>query len=444
MRRLLFTLVSLVILSGLHYSVYGLDNGLALTPPVGWLSWERFGCETDCVAHPDTCISERLYTDMADVLIRDGYKDVGYEYVNIDDCWSARGRDQKTGEILPDPQRFPHGIKWLADYMHRRGLKLGLYADIGTYTCGGYPGLEGHFEQDIKTFAEWGIDSLKVDGCYADPTAYGKLYPELGRILNATNRPILYSCSWPAYLPDHGEKNDVLVKEIAPACNLWRNYGDIYDSWAVVLSITNFWARNSPTNVLVRAAGPGHWNDPDMVLVGNNGLSLSEQESHFALWATIAAPLYMAADLRRMPSWARTIVKNKMAISLNQGAALAAARQDSANRLSMAPGTSLFCSLQGYVVWSEDGVRIWIKELRGTDRPGDTWAVPLQNTNDMYGPKRLVLRPAEHIPGWEAGTRMYVPCAVPYMFILSADPIVGLLMGYRGMLTNANSGQLSS
>ncbi|KAF4748576.1 hypothetical protein FOZ62_024189 [Perkinsus olseni] len=385
MRRLP-ALLSLVILSGLHYSVCGLDNGLALTPPMGWLSWEKFGCETDCVAHPDTCISERLYTDMADVLIRDGYKDVGYEYVNIDDCWPARGRDQKTGEILPDPQRFPHGIKWLADYMHRRGLKLGLYADIGTYTCGVYPGLEGHFEQDINTFAEWGIDALKVDGCYADPTAFGKLYPELGRILNATNRPILYSCSWPAYLPDRGEKNDVLVKEIAPACNLWRNFEDIRDSWASVQGITNFWARNSPTNVLVRAAGPGHWNDPDMVLVGNNGLSLSEQESQFALWAILAAPLYMTADLRRMPFWARTIVKNKMAISVNQDP----------------------LGKQGYVVWSEDGVRIWIKELCGTDRPGDTWAVLLQNTNDMYGPKRVVLRPAQHIPGWEAGTRFWV------------------------------------
>ncbi|KAF4749401.1 hypothetical protein FOZ63_033480, partial [Perkinsus olseni] len=223
----------------------------------------------------------------------------------------------------------------------------------------------------------------------------------------------LMACSWPAYLPDRGEKKDVLVREIAPACNLWRNFEDIRDSWASVQGITNFWARNTPTDILVRAAGPGHWNDPDMlygqgrrgyadprtlrgthppapwmwrVLVGNNGLSLSEQQSQFALWAILAAPLYMTADLRRMPFWARTIVKNKMAISVNQDA----------------------LGKQGYVVWSEDGVRIWIKELRGTDRPGDTWAVLLQNTNDMYGPKRVVLRPAQHIPGWEAGTRFWV------------------------------------
>ncbi|KAF4704360.1 hypothetical protein FOZ62_022792 [Perkinsus olseni] len=377
--RLLLTLISFVILSGLPYSVYGLDNGLALTPPMGWLSWERFGCETDCVAHPDTCISERLYTDMADVLIRDGYKDVGYEYVNIDDCWSTKERDEKTGEILPDPQRFPHGIKWLADYMHRRGLKLGLYADIGTYTCGGYPGLEGHFEQDINTFAEWGIDSLKVDGCYADPTVFGKSYPELGRILNATNRPILYSCSWPAYLSDHAENDDVLVKEIAPACNLWRNYGDIEDSWASVEDITNFWARNTSTDILVRAAGPGHWNDPDMILVGNNGLSLSEQQSQFSLWAILAAPLYMTADLRAMPPWAREILQNKEVIAVNQDP----------------------LGKQAHVAWSENGIRIWIRELTSNVTSGDTWVVLLQNSNAIFGLKAVVLRPAQHIPGWD-------------------------------------------
>ncbi|KAF4718860.1 hypothetical protein FOZ63_031702, partial [Perkinsus olseni] len=342
----LSTLISLVILSGLRYSVCGLDNGLALTPPMGWLSWERFGCETDCVAHPDTCISERLYTDMADVLIRDGYKDVGYEYVNIDDCWSARGRDEKTGEILSDPQRFPHGIKWLADYMHSRGLKLGLYADIGTYTCGGYPGLEGHFEQDINTFAEWGIDSLKVDGCYADASV------------------------------NHAENDDVLVKEIAPACNLWRNYGDIEDSWASVEDITNFWARNTSTDILVRAAGPGHWNDPDMILVGNNGLSLSEQQSQFSLWAILAAPLYMTADLRAMPPWAREILQNKEVIAVNQDP----------------------LGKQAHVAWSENGIRIWIRELTSNVTSGDTWAVLLQNSNAIFGLKAVVLRPAQHIP----------------------------------------------
>ncbi|KAF4709599.1 hypothetical protein FOZ62_002526, partial [Perkinsus olseni] len=159
-----------------------------------------------------------------------------------------------------------------------------------------------------------------------------------------------------------------------------------YDSWAVVLSITDFWARNSPTNVLVRAAGPGHWNDPDMILVGNNGLSLSEQQSQFSLWAILAAPLYMTADLRAMPPWAREIVQNEELIAVNQDP----------------------LGKQGYVAWSENGLRIWIKELTGTCTSGDTWAVLLQNTNSIFLPRAVVLRPAEHIPGWEAGTRFSV------------------------------------
>ncbi|KAF4676463.1 hypothetical protein FOL47_006101 [Perkinsus chesapeaki] len=361
---------------------YALDNGLALKPPMGWLSWERFGCETDCKTHPDTCISEKLYTDMADILIEEGYRDLGYEYVNIDDCWSTMERDPQTGEMVPDPERFPHGIKWLADYMHERGLKLGLYADIGSYTCGGYPGLEGHFEQDVATFAGWEIDSLKVDGCYADTATFGETYPRLGQLLNETQRPILYSCSWPAYLDDSGEGNDVLVNEIAPACNLWRNYNDIEDSWASVSAIVDFWARNSTDNALVRAAGPGHWNDPDMVLVGNHGLTQSQQESHFALWAMFAAPLYLSADLRTMPSWMKDIAQNKEVLAINQDP----------------------LGKQGIAAWSENGLRIWTRELKGTNQSGDTWAVVLQNGNAIFNKKHIILRVHEFIPGWDTLT----------------------------------------
>ncbi|EER01766.1 alpha-galactosidase/alpha-n-acetylgalactosaminidase, putative [Perkinsus marinus ATCC 50983] len=298
----------------------------------------------------------------------------------------ADGEGAVTGGILPDPERFPHGVKWLADYMHSRGLKLGIYADIGTKTCGGYPGLEGHFEQDVKTFAEWGIDSLKVDGCYADTSTFEETYPQLGRLLNATGRPILYSCSWPAYLADHAEDKDVLVKEIAPACNLWRNFDDIYDSWASIQGITNFWARQNSTDILIRAAGPGHWNDPDMIVVGNNGLSEVEQQSQFALWAMFAAPLYLAADLRTMPSWAREIVQNKEIIAVNQDP----------------------LGKQGYIVWSENGARIWIRELAGTDKSVDTWAVLLENSNSIFGLQRIALQPTRHIPGWAEGTQFSV------------------------------------
>ncbi|KAF4676464.1 hypothetical protein FOL47_006102 [Perkinsus chesapeaki] len=364
---------------------YALDNGLALTPPMGWLSWERFGCETDCKTHPDTCISEKLYTDMADILIEEGYKDLGYEYVNIDDCWSTMERDPQTGEMVPDPERFPHGIKWLADYMHERGLKLGLYADIGSCTCAGYPGLEGFFEQDVKTFAEWGIDGLKVDGCNADIGDYGRTYPLLGQLLNLTGRPILYSCSWPAYLEDHGEADDIIGSAMAPACNLWRNYNDLEDSWSAVMAVMEFWARGGPDDTMVQAAGPGHWNDPDMLMVGNNGLSESQQRSQFALWAMLSAPLYLTADLRKMPDWAKEIAQNEEVIEVNQDP----------------------LGKQGYVAWEQEGLRIWVKEL-ASDIPGDYWAVVLQNTNAIFHMRLIELDVAQHIPGWDASTRFAV------------------------------------
>ena len=150
---------------GLHWLATGLDNGLAVRPPMGWMSWERYMCGTDCQNAPDSCISERLYLAMADELVRGGYRDAGYTYVNIDDCWQNRSRDE-AGRLQPDRARFPHGIAWLAEQMHRRGLQLGIYTDYGTTTCGGFPGTPLDKQRiDAETFAEWGIDSVKVDGC---------------------------------------------------------------------------------------------------------------------------------------------------------------------------------------------------------------------------------------------------------------------------------------
>ncbi|RWS18504.1 uncharacterized protein B4U80_08571, partial [Leptotrombidium deliense] len=171
----------------------GLDNGLARTPPMGWLSWTRYTCELDCNTYPDECISERLYKITADLMVSEGYKDVGYEYVNIDDCWSEMQRDPKSKQLVPDRKRFPSGIKALADYVHSKGLKFGIYTDMGTKTCAGYPALLNesssggdYITLDAATYANWGVDSLKVDGCNADATQFDSLFPKLTMALNKT------------------------------------------------------------------------------------------------------------------------------------------------------------------------------------------------------------------------------------------------------------------
>jgi alpha-N-acetylgalactosaminidase len=317
-----------------------LDNGLAKTPPMGWLSWERYGCNIDCAEFPNSCISEKLYMDMADMLVLHGLDKLGYTYVNVDDCWSTKARGA-MGELKEDPIRFPHGMKFLSEYIHSKNLHFGLYTDIGTMTCGGYPGLGGGFlKSDVAQFLDWQIDSIKVDGCYADVGRMGILYAELSGALNATKRPILYSCSWPAYQGDHCE-NPQDMAMLKNHCNLWRNYGDIEDSWASVKSIVQFWSRTSFSDIMVSAAGPGHWNDPDMLLVGNPGLSISEQRAQFALWAILAAPLYISSDLRKISTDSLEILKNEEVIAINQ---------DSSGQ-------------QGYVLSDDGPYRVWIRHL---------------------------------------------------------------------------------
>jgi len=151
-------LAALLTMAGLSSA---LDNGLARTPPMGWLAWERFRCNTDCENDPHNCISERLFMQMADLVISDGYYDAGYRYINIDDCWLAHERDRR-GKLQPDATRFPSGIKALGDYVHSKGLKFGIYEDYGNYTCAGYPGILGHLKEDADTFESWGVDYVKV------------------------------------------------------------------------------------------------------------------------------------------------------------------------------------------------------------------------------------------------------------------------------------------
>ncbi|XP_066490442.1 alpha-N-acetylgalactosaminidase [Tiliqua scincoides] len=291
-----------------------LENGLMRIPPMGWLSWERFRCNVDCKTDPHNCISEKLFMEMADHLARDGWRELGYVYVNIDDCWMAKERD-KTGQLIPDPERFPGGIKALADYVHSRGLKLGIYADLGTHTCGGYPGTTlDQIEQDASTIAQWGVDMLKLDGCYSSKAVQALGYPRMSKALNATGHPIAFSCSWPAY--QGGLPPSVNYTLLTKICNLWRNYGDIQDSWDSLLSIVDWYSANQ--DVLQPVAGPGHWNDPDMLIIGNFALSDEESRSQMALWTVLAAPLFMSTDLRTISEASRKILQNKLMIKINQ------------------------------------------------------------------------------------------------------------------------------
>ncbi|XP_013069940.2 alpha-galactosidase A-like isoform X3 [Biomphalaria glabrata] len=291
-----------------------LDNGLALAPPMGWLSWERFRCNVDCVNDPDNCISERLFMKVADLMVSEGFKDAGYEYVNIDDCWLAKERDS-NGRLVADPDRFPSGIKALANYIHSKGLKLGIYEDFGSKTCAGYPGSEFYMELDAQTFADWDVDMLKFDGCNSDPKDMPYGYPVMQFFLNKTGHPMVFSCEWPLYewahrLPVSNYGN------IAKVCNLWRNYVDVTDSWESVLSIIDFYGQN--TGNFSYYAKPGAWNDPDMLVVGDFGLSIYQQKAQMAMWALFASPLMMSFDLRSIDPQAKALLLNKNIIAINQ------------------------------------------------------------------------------------------------------------------------------
>lgn len=168
--------------------IQGLDNGLARKPPMGWMSWTRFACNTNCRDYPDECIHERLYKEMAEIMDKEGYREAGYEFVSVDDCWSEMARDPKTSKLVAHGERFPSGMKALGDFIHSKNLKYGLYSDMGTATCQGYPGhfdANGttYFDIDAETFAEWGVDYLKVDGCNANTSIFDSYYPKLSQAI---------------------------------------------------------------------------------------------------------------------------------------------------------------------------------------------------------------------------------------------------------------------
>jgi len=307
--------LTVFILAVFVQSSYPLDNGLARTPPMGWMSWERYRCVTDCKTWPKSCISEDLYVNAGKALVKLGFKDAGYEYVSIDDCWASKTRDPKTKQLVGDPERFPHGMAYIGEQLHKLGLKYGIYGDIGTYTCGGYPGSEGHLALDAFTIANWGVDMLKLDGCYESTDIMNITYPSMATFLNFTERPILYLCSWPAYVV--GQKIPQ-YELIAKYCNAWRNYGDIQDSWGSVKSIIDWYSVHWPE--IRPFHGPGHFSDADMIIIGNFALSLEESKTQMAMWSMWSAPLILSTDLDTLYDWEINILQNKHVIAINQDA----------------------------------------------------------------------------------------------------------------------------
>lgn len=430
-----------------------MNDGLARTPPMGWNSWNKFSCHID----------ENIVREIADAMVSTGMKDAGYEYVVIDDCWMAPTRDA-NGNLQPDSRTFPHGIKALADYVHSKGLKFGIYSCNGTRTCQGLPASLGYEEQDARLFASWDVDYLKYDFCYSEKAvceidkitvdgvdyeaeapenvieggaAIGFLskcsgercvsqigegsgsleftsvhvpragcyqltiqyvhrggdvgpravfmsvngkegqrlrlinwtyerdavstlevpvelqeggnrirfynpytsreitiqnYTKMSQALQATGRPIVFSlCEWGTHRPwEWG----------APIAHLWRTTGDIFDKWESVLSILDRQVG------LERYAGPGGWNDPDMLEVGNGGMTATEYRAHFSLWCLLNAPLMAGNDLRHMDEETRAILTNKEVIAVNQDPA----------------------GVQGSRIRKDGDQEVWAKVLANGDR----------------------------------------------------------------------------
>jgi alpha-galactosidase len=304
MRHAIATLLAALLLIPATATAQKAD--LAQTPPMGWNSWNHYGCAID----------EALIRKTADALVSSGLRDAGYVYVTLDDCWQV-SRDAQ-GNIQADPQHFPSGMKALGDYLHSRGLKFGLYSDAGEKTCGGRPGSQGHEYQDAAQYAAWGVDYLKYDWCNTGSGAAERnpreAYGTMSKAIAASGRPMVLSiCEWGDHQPwlwgrEYG--------------HLWRTTGDITNCWDCVVNHGN-WFSSGVLSILDRQdalrayAGPGGWNDPDMMEVGNLPTA-AENRSHFAMWAMLAAPLIIGTDVEAMSPAIRDVLANRRLIAIDQ------------------------------------------------------------------------------------------------------------------------------
>jgi len=321
--HILLTLSQLAAALGVAHA----SKALARTPPMGWMSWEIFRCNTDCDSDPENCISENLYKAQADAMVSGGFAAAGYNSIHMDDCWELKHppRDPATNRLQGDHKRFPSGMKALGDYYHALNLSFAAYTAESDTTCGGYPASARHEDLDGQTFAEWGVDYMKVDGCGpASYYAYG--YKAMGAALRKFGRDIVYSCSWPAYTGSN-ESTKPFQTYIDDGCNLWRNYEDIQCSWGSLSDIIDHWGEYGAA--LQPWAGPdgpygGHWHDMDMLLIG--GLkedgspcaSLDEERTQMAIWAISASPLIMGNDMRKVSAASKAVLLNSHAIAVSQ------------------------------------------------------------------------------------------------------------------------------
>lgn len=336
-------------------------NGLAQRPPMGWNSWNKFACE----------VNEQVVRDTADAMVASGMRAAGYQYVVVDDCWA--GPRDANGFITADPKRFPSGMKALADYIHSRGLKFGIYSDAGRLTCGGRPGSQGHEYQDALTYARWGADYLKYDWCSTGDRNAQEAYAVMADALRQSGRDIVFSmCEWGTAKPW------LWAKSVG---NLWRTTGDIWDSFSTN-DKAHDWAHTVAEIVdlnepLWPYAGPGHWNDADMLEVGNGGMTETEYRAHFSLWVMMASPLMAGNDIAHMDETTRAILTNREVIAVDQDV----------------------LGIQGHRTGKDGASEIWVKPLTGGGR-----ALLLFNRGDAPA---LIRASADEL-GWPAGVRAKV------------------------------------
>lgn len=374
-----------------NYGKLQINNGLARTPQMGWNSWNFFACN----------INETVIKETADALVSTGLADLGYNYVNIDDCWSSLLRNLK-GELVPDPKTFPSGIKALADYIHDKGLKLGIYSDAGVFTCQVRPGSLYHENDDARLFASWGVDYLKYDNCFNLGIEPEKRYPPMRDALNSTGRTIFYSiCEW-------GEDDPALWA--ANVGNSWRTTDDINDTWVSMTTIADLndkWASY---------AGPGGWNDPDMLEVGNGGMTYQEYRAHFSIWALMKAPLLIGCDVRNMTAQTFEILSNKEVIAVNQdplgvqGRKVSVAENEgcsqvwagplSGNRFVVALWNRCSASVTITAKWEVLGldttISFFVRDLWEHENFAESRVGALESQVDAHDCKMYILTPASH------------------------------------------------
>jgi len=332
------------LLTCLFGRIWSLDNGVGLLPPMGWNSW----CTDDWIECETDFCNEKEIKEMADAMASNGMKDVGYQYINLDDCWA--GPRDSNGNLTPDPDRFPSGMKPLVNYIHSKGLLFGLYTCAGNYTCKGYrPGSWGHFDQDAETFASWDVDYVKMDWCYHPPLSPQVVYPMMRDSLNKTGRPIFFNlCEW-------GEGDP------------WTWANSVGNSWRIGPDHLPFWwlpYTNQGTGDIIESmvglskfSGPGGWNDPDFLMTGALTVTYVESKTEFSFWSLWAAPLIVTTDIRDMSNKAEILLNDEI-IAVNQ------------DKLTIAGDR---------ISSSNDGGQVWAKPLSNGQ-----FAVILYNKNDLF------------------------------------------------------------